>query len=118
MGYRSEVALLLKNTANIPTDIKDSDVWKMAAVEEGGDFTLLHWNHIKWYRFGNDPIIQQTHAWLDQLEETDYQIFILGEEMGDYEFEGDAMNEEGCQWYIGPIQYLDIIKKQQVLSAY
>lgn len=110
MGYRSEVALVIKNTVKIPEEISSSEVWKdWPEVTFGKNYTLIHWQYVKWYEGGYDPAIDSIMKMLKKLDQQDYQFFRFGEELGDYEMDGEATwADDNCEFEIYPVQKLEI----------
>lgn len=90
MGYRSEVAFVVKRSAF-------NDMWKidpvtMAAVTEYADSVtkcedsvLVLWNDIKWY---TDTEIGKFENLMNNLENDDYHFLRLGEDYNDSEEQG------------------------------
>jgi hypothetical protein len=88
MGYRSDVALALKEEKfkDLLSSIKDDK----AAVEllsgcdkhEKDGWVLLFYNSVKWYEDYKE--VKAINDFVDTLDEDDYSYHVMGEEPDDY----------------------------------
>lgn len=111
MGYRSDVALVIKSSLvpSIPNPYFEGDsegLLDIAKKDSRGEWTCYSWSSIKWSGFCF-PGIKELNDFLNTQSEEDYYLAILGEELGDYTWDGDAINND-CPFWVGPNQTLVI----------
>jgi hypothetical protein len=110
MGYNSEVALVIKNDVEIPEDISKSKYWsERPEITVGKNYTLIHWQATKWYEGGYKPVVDSIIYMLKHLDSKVYTFYRLGEDIGDYEMDGEATwADADCEFEIYPVQKLEI----------
>lgn len=100
MGYRSEVALVIKaqeyqklvegnpeRIDNVKSIINDADIHK----KDGAVF--LYWDYIKWYDIpGGDPDVCAFMSNLNEIDEESWYMIIIGEDVNDIEINGSYYN--------------------------
>lgn len=90
MGYRSEIVIAVDPTVfeNAPEEVKDSfkEIFDVPVVEEAERIVFSH-DYIKWYE--SDPAVAVVENWLQSLDETEYGLIELGEDLSDVRMEGE-----------------------------
>nr|QMP83788.1 MAG: hypothetical protein [Caudoviricetes sp.] len=90
MGYRSEIAISIDPTvfANAPENVKEAfkEIWETPDREEAERVVFYH-DCIKWY--SDDPVVATIEDWLHSLDETEYGLVELGEDLSDTRMEGE-----------------------------
>lgn len=93
MGYRSEIAIAIDPIVyeNAPVDVKEAfqEIWDNPDIEEA-ERIVFHHDFIKWY--DSDPVVATINNWLGALDETEYGLIELGEDMSDVRMEGEYFN--------------------------
>lgn len=109
MGYRSDVAVVInaKDSDKLLEAVKDWDKRHnldgyntVECLIRGADkdvitkdqeYRLLVWNSIKWYANVSDEKVFVPQEFFESLDDYDipYDFVRIGEEMGDYEMQGD-----------------------------
>lgn len=90
MGYRSEIVIAVDPTvyANAPEEVKASfeEIFTRPVLEESERIIFNH-NYVKWY--DSDPAVAVVENWLQSLEEAEYGLIELGEDLSDVRMEGE-----------------------------
>jgi hypothetical protein len=120
MGYYSDVALVIKNDVVIPEEISSSGYWRVhAEITVGKNYTLVHWHSTKWYEGGYNPVIDSIIKMMKCLDSKAYQFFRIGEDIYDYEMDGEAAwTDADCEFEVFPIWKFQISMPGQSRSKY
>nr|QMP83252.1 MAG: hypothetical protein [Caudoviricetes sp.] len=90
MGYCSEIAIAVDPTvfANAPENVKEAfkEIWETPDREEAERIVFYH-DNIKWH-LGIDCVFV-IEKWLSSLDETEYGLVELGEDLSDTRMEGE-----------------------------
>lgn len=90
MGYRSEIAIAVDPNVftNAPENVKEAfkEIWETPDREEADRVVFYH-DSIKWYP--DDNVVSTIEDWLKSLEETDFGLVELGEDLSDARMEGE-----------------------------
>ncbi len=116
MGYRSDVVIVVKNR-HLSDDsvIYHENLMKPETVTVEGDWTLIHFNWIKWYE--SYPEIAAVVNWLNNLPPEDYYFYRVGEESGDIDYQGSATDYD-CPFFVEHESYISfgLVKTDTRLS--
>lgn len=91
MGYRSQVAIVTKNTVEWPEDV-EKVLDEMGMVDTISDTKYFYSSYLKWYEEYAD--VQLVIKWLETLDDEDYAFLRIGEDSADIE-------EHGTPWKFG-----------------
>jgi hypothetical protein len=90
MGYRSEIVIAIDPTVynECPPDVKEAfaEIWSEPSLNEA-ERIVFHHDCIKWYDVY--PVVATIDNWLNSLDETEYGLVELGEDLGDVRMEGE-----------------------------
>lgn len=90
MGYRSEIVIAIdpETYNNAPENVKDAfnEIWEFPDLVEPERIIFSH-DYIKWY--DSDPVVNTIETWLKSLDETQYGLIELGEDLADVRMEGE-----------------------------
>ena len=118
MGYRSDVVIVVKNQ-HLSDDsvIYHENLMKPENVTVEGDWSLIHFNWIKWYEAY--PEVATVMDWLNNLPPEDYYFYRVGEESGDIEYQGTATDDDDCPFFVEHESYISfgLVKTDIRLSA-
>lgn len=93
MGYRSEVVIIIKDEhLNKIPEIYEYE----PEISKSEGWTLFRWLWIKWYKY---PFVEAVESVLNKLPDEDYYFARVGEEFGDYDSTGSAIEEIDCPFY-------------------
>ena len=117
MGYQSDVVIVVKN-CHLSDDsaIYHKNLMKPDTVTVESDWTLTHFNWIKWYETNSE--VAAVMDWLNNLPPEDYYFYRVGEESGDIEYQGTATNYD-CPFFVEYESYISfgLVKTDIRLSA-
>lgn len=90
MGYRSEIAIAVDPTvfANARENVKEAfnEVFESPDIKEA-ERIVFHHHCIKWYL--SDESVFIIEKWLSSLDDTEYGLVELGEDLSDVRMEGE-----------------------------
>jgi hypothetical protein len=107
MGYRSDVVIVIMTKHLVKeSPIFDEEMLRPEETLVQGEWTLYHWNWIKWCDYC--PEIGAAEDWLAALPEQEFAFFRAGEEAGDFEYAGLAtFDNEDCPFFVHQENHLD-----------
>ena len=111
MGYRSEVAVVIKNEdyeKYIKGNSDLTNLMNIAEVTKNDDIVMIYWDWIKWYPEYTD--IGAFNSILGCIADNDhpYAFTRIGEEQGDIETrECSGAEDEYLGEHIYPVTYID-----------
>lgn len=88
MGYRSQVAIVTKDTVEWPEDVEKA-LNEIGNVDIGRNTKYFYVSYVKWYEEYAD--VQLVMKWLETLDDEDYAFLRIGEDSADIE-------EHGTPW--------------------
>lgn len=109
MGYRSQVVLVISNIHTLPTintEGEPSEILDWCTKTILNDWTCYEWKSVKWYE--SYPDVDAIMKFLDTIPTDSYYLAILGEELGDFECKGDAVDYNDCPFGVYTKQSLVI----------
>ena len=104
MGYRSEIVIAVDPTVydNASVSVKEAfkEIFDEPALEESDRIIFSH-DYVKWY--DSDPQIAIIENWLRSLDEAEYGLIELGEDLSDVRMEGEYYTYD--IWFVRKIEF-------------